>query len=68
MNGHEHYQEAERLLDGAQELADEMHASDVEPDADNFAALTAMATLAHAHATLALAAAMQGRSEVSDAG
>lgn len=56
MTGPEHYKEAERLLNGAQEMADELEA-DVVPTTEHFVALTTMATLAQAHATLALAAA-----------
>lgn len=60
MNGPWHYKEAERLLDGAQEMICELDDAKEEPEADHFIALSAMATLAQAHATLALTAATVG--------
>lgn len=56
MTGPENYKEAERLVDGLQELLDEVK----DPKPKHFAAVAATAALAQVHATLALAAAVAG--------
>ena len=56
MTGPEHYREAERLLNAAQDLSAELPA-DVVPSAEHYLALSTTASLANAHAVLALAAA-----------
>jgi len=58
VTGPEHYKEAERLLDGVVELYQDLASENDDRVATaNAAALNVMATMAHTHATLALAAA-----------
>lgn len=58
MTGPEHYTESERLLDGIAELyGDLADENDERVATANATALQVMATMAHTHATLALAAA-----------
>lgn len=51
MTGPDHYKEATRLLDGLQEMLEEVE----DPKWKHYAALAAVAQIAQAHATLALA-------------